>query len=174
MTMPSAMEVVKTFVIGPGDYADHLVMEHDDTLHKRSDRTHNLHELVDENCVVHIPASMPYGGDHVGPGGFQAMSDAMNATWRISGGLDNIFVELGEDQVLCFVQWTGESLHTGKTVPMRMAEFFRVDAGKIVEITIFYWDTAAVVDATGGVKTVIPERLETPTLRAPRLRDLTH
>ena len=167
--MPSAMEVVKTFVIGSGESPDGLHMEHDETLHKRSDRAQNLHELIAENCVVHIPASMPYGGDHVGPEGFQAMSDAMNATWRITGGLDNNFVEFGEDQVVCLVQWTGESLHTGETVPMRMAEFFRVDGGKIVEITIFYWDTAAVAATTGGVKTIIPESLGTPTLRAPRL-----
>ena len=63
------------------------------------------------------------------------------------------------------MSWLGESLHTGKTVPMRMVEFFRVADGKIVEITIFYWDTVAVVEATDGVKTITPEQFGVPALR---------
>lgn len=168
--MSSAMDVVKEFVLGSGHPPDDLLVTHDETLHKRPDRAENLRAFIAPNCVVHIPASMPYGGDHVGPEGFQAMSDAMNATWRITDGLDNQFVEFGDDQVVCFVQWTGESLHTGQTVPMRMAEFFRVLDGKIVEITIFYWDPVAIVEATGGVKTITPEPADVPTLRRPEVR----
>jgi ketosteroid isomerase-like protein len=66
------------------------------------------------------------------------------------------FGDFGEDQVVCFHSWLGESVHTGRTVPVRMATFFRVADGKIVEVTIYYWDTAAIVEATGGVQTGTP------------------
>jgi ketosteroid isomerase-like protein len=92
------------------------------------------------------------------------MSDAMNATWRLADRLDMTFVDFSDDQVVCLVSWLGESLHTGQTVPMRMVEFFRVVDGKVVEITIFYWDTVAVVEATGGVKTIVPEQFSLPVL----------
>jgi hypothetical protein len=28
--------------------------------------------------------------------------------------------------------------------------------GKILDIELFYWDTAAIVEATGAVKTIVP------------------
>src|SRR3954453_22295545 len=161
----AAMECVKRFVLGRGDHADDLHVTHYGTIHKVPERSRTLFELLDPNVVMHIPESMPYGGDHVGPDGFQAASDAMNLTWRITEGLDMSFVEFGDDQVVCLVSWLGESLHTGNTVPMRMVEFFRVADGKIVEITIFYWDTVAIVEATGGVKTITPEQFGIPALR---------
>jgi ketosteroid isomerase-like protein len=168
------IELVKQFVMGgAGDYPDDLVMAHEDNILKvpdRDARLEKLRETLHPDIVVHIPASMPYGGDHVGLDGVLAMSDAMNATWNIPGGLDMSFVEFGDDHVVCIVQWLGESVHTGQTIPMRMAEFFRVADGKIIEITPFYWDTAAVVEATGGARTITVDRYEEPTLRRPLVK----
>jgi ketosteroid isomerase-like protein len=84
------------------------------------------------------------------------MSEAMTATWRVTDGLDMWFVEIGEDQVVCFVSFLGESRHTGRAVAMRMVERYRLVGGRIAEIELFYWDTAAIAEATGGVKTIAP------------------
>jgi hypothetical protein len=165
MSEPSSnLDRVKRYVLGPGQHPNDVHVSHDATVHKLDDRSQLVSELLDANVVIHIPASMPYGGDHVGHEGFKAVSDAMNATWRITDGLEMSFVDFRSDQVICLVSWLGESLHTGRSVPMRMVEFFRLVDGKIAEVTLFYWDTAEIVEATGGAKTITPEHFGVPAL----------
>jgi uncharacterized protein len=161
------VECVKRFVLGPGEHADELRVGHEETPEKRvedagadgagSSSPDAVLDCLHPDVVIHIPPSMPYGGDHIGHAGFLRMGEAMNATWRITGGLDMSFADLADDEVVCFVSFVGESRHTDRTVPMRMVERYRLLDGKIVEIELFYWDTAAIVEATGGVKTIVPE-----------------
>ncbi len=164
------VDCVKRFVLGPGEHDDDLRVAHDETPEKRVEaaaaggsgpepgdpRVDTVLDCLDPDVVIHIPASMPYGGDHVGHEGFLRMGEAMNETWHVPDGLDMSFVDIGNDQVVCFVSFLGRSRHTGQPVPMRMVERYRLVGGKIAEIELFYWDTAAIVEATGGVKTIVP------------------
>jgi ketosteroid isomerase-like protein len=97
---------------------------------------------------------MPYGGEHVGREGFVRVAKAMNETWEIPDGLEMSFHELEDDRVIQFVSWTGVSRHTGRSVPVRMVTVYTFRDGRIGEIDIYYWDTAEIVEATGGVKTL--------------------
>ncbi len=167
----SNLECVKQFVLGPGEHPDELRVERKDTVERRIEaaaaegsstadadaRIAAELDCLDPGIVIHIPPSMPYGGDHVGHEGFLRMSEAMMATWTGSGGsLEMSFVDIGDDQVMCFVSSLTKSRHTGRTVPMRIAERYWLRGGKIFEIELFYWDTAAIVEATGAVKTIVP------------------
>jgi ketosteroid isomerase-like protein len=165
------LECVKRFVLGPGEHPDELSVAREDTVEKRIEaaaaeggssagadaRIQAVLDCLDPEIVIHIPPSMPYGGDHVGHEGFLRMSEAMMATWSEAGGsLEMSFVDIGNDEVMCFVSSLTRSRHTGRRVPMRISERYRLRGGKIYEIDLFYWDTAAIVEATGGVKTIVP------------------
>jgi ketosteroid isomerase-like protein len=163
MSANANVELVKRLVLGPGDHDGTVHVKHGDTVDSRvqvggpadgapADQLSLLHPDV----VVHIPPSMPYGGDHVGREAFVRMAEAMGATWRVSDGLDMTFTALSEDQVACLVSWTAESRHTGRRLPMLQHELYTIADGQITDIRIFYWDTAAVVEATDGVKTLVP------------------
>jgi ketosteroid isomerase-like protein len=164
------VECVKRLALGPGEHPDRLRVAHEDTVialedtpdpaattqddSLREDATQAALDCLHPDVVIHIPPSMPYGGDHIGHEGFLRMGAAMTSTWRVTDGLDMWFVDIGDDQVVCFVAFLGESRHTGRTVPMRMVERYRLVDGRIAEIELFYWDTAAIAEATGGVKTI--------------------
>jgi ketosteroid isomerase-like protein len=107
-------------------------------------------DYLHPDAVLHIPPSMPYGGDHVGHEGFLRMTEANNATWRTVEGLEFRFRDIGDDQVLCRVAFTGEARATGRSVHVRMVEIFTVADGKVIDIENFYWDTAEISAATGG------------------------
>lgn len=147
-------DVVKAFVMGPGEHPDHVVLTYDDTIEKRLEAgspAPGVLEHLHPEAVLHIPPSMPYGGDHVGHEGFLRMTEANNAAWRrIAGGLEMTFLDFTDDQVICRVAFTGEARRTGQTVDVRMVEIFTLAGSRITDIENFYWDTAAIVAATGG------------------------
>jgi ketosteroid isomerase-like protein len=161
MTTPlTNVEIVKAFVIGDPDQPDLYVQRYDDTLEKRLEAaspTEDIHEdptgVLDHlhpEAVLRIPPSMPYGGDHIGHEGFMAMTEANNATWREVDDLTFRFQDIGDDEVLCRVSFTGTARRTGRVVEVRMVEIFRVADGKVVDITNFYWDIPEMLAATEG------------------------
>jgi ketosteroid isomerase-like protein len=114
-----------------------------------------VRELFADDVVVHEPESLPWGGRYDGIETVAAMTvgladpsapvDAGNLT------IDQVFV--GEDStsgpfhVVAAVSfpWRG---HT--TIAMRALEWFTVDHGKVTEIRVFLWDTAAAIAALQG------------------------
>ncbi len=57
----------------------------------------------------------------------------------------------GDDRVIIVVDPTFQSKATGKTIHHRMVEIFSVQNGKITRLVPYYWDTALLVEACGGV-----------------------
>lgn len=156
------VELVKRFVLGEGaDQRSHLRMAHEKMIARRVDtptarerRVDGSFDVVDPEVTIRIPESMPYGGVHVGPEGFARVAQAMNETWRLDGELEVSFHSCGEDQVVEFLSWTGVSRHTGRSLPVRMVAVYTIRNSRIIEMEFYYWDTAEIVAATGGVKTL--------------------
>ena len=103
--------------------------------------------VVGEDIVTYEAPSLPYGGEHVGHDGWLALARAFTETWDLTGKLDAEFLDCGNDVVAARVELDVVARSTGKPVRLKIAEFHRVREGKIRETTIYYWDTAAMLEA---------------------------
>jgi ketosteroid isomerase-like protein len=104
-------------------------------------------EVVAEDIVTYEAPSLPYAGEHVGHDGWLHLAEAFNATWEPTGELHCEFLDCGHNVVAARVELDVVARATGKPVQLRIAEFHKVRDGKIQETTIYYWDTAAMLDA---------------------------
>jgi ketosteroid isomerase-like protein len=108
--------------------------------------------LLAPDIVVHEAPSLPYPGDHRGHDGFLALADAFNGVWQITSPLELTFLDAGEDRVVVLVRFDVEARATGRPLTLRLAEIYTLRERKIADLDIYYRDTAAIVEATGGVK----------------------
>jgi ketosteroid isomerase-like protein len=114
--------------------------------------TDEVMSLVDEDVVVHEAASLPYPGDHHGHDGFLRLVGAFNRVWEITSPLDLTFLDAGDERVVVIVGYDVVARATGTPLRLGMVEVYTVRDGRIVDLDIYYRDTAAVVEATGGVR----------------------
>jgi ketosteroid isomerase-like protein len=108
--------------------------------------------LLAPDLVVHEAASLPYAGDHRGHDGFLRLAEAFNSVWKMTSDLDLTLLDAGEEYVVGLVQYDVVSRATG--VPFRLdhVEVYTVRDGRIADLDIYYKDTAAMVEITGGPK----------------------
>jgi len=108
-----------------------------------------------DDCVVYEAESLPWGGRYKGLDNVVAMTvgiadpsapiDAANLV------VDDMIVReagsVGVSQVVAAVSfpWRG-----AKTIPMKALEWFMVENGKVTEIKVYLWDTAAAIAALGS------------------------
>jgi len=126
----NAMEVVERF--------EALFMEGD---------LQKVLEVVGEDIVTYEAPSLPYAGAHVGHEGWLQLAAAFTDTWEPTGELHCEFLDCGNNVVAARVELDVVARSTGKPVQLRIAEFHKVRGGKIRETTIYYWDTAAMLEA---------------------------
>jgi uncharacterized protein len=117
----------------------------------RGDMDHVI-SLLAPDIVVHEAPSLPYPGDHRGIDGFLKLAEAFNRVWEIKSPLDLAFLDAGEDKVVVLVKFDAEARATGKPLTLRLVEVYTVQGGKIADLDVYYRDTAAIVEATGGVR----------------------
>jgi len=108
--------------------------------------------LVSQDVVVHEAASLPYPGDHRGHDGFRRLVDGFNRVWEITSPLDLTFLDAGEESVVVLVAYDVVARASGTPLRLEMVEVHTVRDGKIADLNIYYRDTAAIVEATGGAK----------------------
>jgi ketosteroid isomerase-like protein len=106
--------------------------------------------LVDEDIVVHEAPSVPYPGDHRGHDGFLKLAAAFNRVWEITSPLDLTFLDAGDTCVVVLVRFDVVARATGRPLTLELAEIYSVRDGRITELDIYYRDTAAILEATGG------------------------
>ncbi len=106
--------------------------------------------ILDDAIVVHECDHVPYPGDHSGKDGFLKLAEAFNAVWEIQGELDLDIMAAGDDRVLVMVRFDALARATGRPIELRIAELYTIREGKIADIVVHYWDTAAMLEATGG------------------------
>jgi ketosteroid isomerase-like protein len=98
--------------------------------------------------VVHQAESLPFGEISQGHDGFTESMTKLAATWESTHFRAEAF--LGDDnKVFMLNRFEGRSKN-GKTVNMPMVEIFTFRDGKVITLEIYYWDTAAVLNALQG------------------------
>jgi ketosteroid isomerase-like protein len=107
--------------------------------------------ILDDDIVVHECSHVPYPGDHRGKDGFLRLAEAFNSCWDIQSDLDLEIMPAGEDRVLVMVRFDAIAKHTGHPIHLRIAELYTIRDGKLADIVVHYWDTAEIVEVTGGV-----------------------
>lgn len=104
-------------------------------------------EYFDHDIVVREPESLPWGGIYQGrelvTGLMANIGDPASPIDAANLTIDNLVHTPDGDthQVIAAVSfpWRG----AGTPIPMRALEWFTVRAGKVTEIRIYLWDTAA-------------------------------
>lgn len=107
--------------------------------------------ILDDDIVVHECDHVPYPGDHRGKDGFIRLAEAFTACWEFRSEPGVEILPAGEDRVLVMFRADVVSVQTGKPLEMRIAELSTIKDGKLADIVVHYWDTAAMVEATDGV-----------------------
>jgi uncharacterized protein len=108
-------------------------------------------ELLDPDVAFHACTSIPHGGDYVGHERFLKMCDQFRELWNLVGGVELEYLDGGDDRVITLASFTAQSRHTGRSVPIRMVEVVTVRNGKIAELVAYYYDTAPIIEAGGGI-----------------------
>lgn len=117
--------------------------------------------ILAPDIVVHEADNTPYPGDHIGTDGFLALAEAFNATWEMTAPIGLDIQPAGPDRVLVRVELPVRARPTGRELTLRIAELYTVTDGRIADISVFYWDTAELMHATGG-RTILEGRREGP------------
>ena len=112
-----------------------------------------------DDVIVREAESLPWGGSYEGIDTVAAMSKGIaSAESPIDAAnlrIDQLHVASttaeGDTHVLAAVSfpWRGVT-----TIPMRALEWFTIRHGKVVEIQVFLWDTAAAISALGSESSV--------------------
>ena len=109
------------------------------------ERWQQILDMLDPEVKIPVPASLPYGGDHVGREGFMKMGEGFAQTWNIVDGGVGGYADIGDGRVLAFYYPTFESRATGRSVSFKQVEILTVRDGKIVELIPYCFDTAELV-----------------------------
>jgi ketosteroid isomerase-like protein len=115
--------------------------------------------FIHEDVVVHEAPSLPYGGEHYGHEGFRALIAAVLEVWEIKSPLSLRVLDGGPGRAVGTVQFDVVARATGVPLTIRITEIHTVRDGQIVDIEVYYWDTAAIERATNGAKVIEGESL---------------
>jgi ketosteroid isomerase-like protein len=114
--------------------------------------------LLTDDIVVHEAPSVPYPGDHCGKDAFIKLANAFLEVWDLQSDLELDIMPAGDDRALALVGFDVTAKPTGKPLRLRTAEIYTIREGEIADLIVHYWDTAAMVEATGGIKVLSAER----------------
>jgi uncharacterized protein len=106
-----------------------------------------LRKILDENIIIHEAPTLPYGGIHRGPDAFIKLFETVNEIWEFEGEFQYTHFPAGPDAVLLLVEVDAIARETRDSFHMRLAELFTIRDGKIVELDVYYWDTARMLQA---------------------------
>jgi uncharacterized protein len=106
-----------------------------------------LRGLLHEDVVVHEAPTVPYGGDHHGSNAFMDLFETVQGTWKFTETFQYTYYESGPDTVILQVEVDAIAAATGKPIRLRLAEIFTIREKKIAELDVYYWDTAAMIEA---------------------------
>ena len=105
-----------------------------------------LAATLDPDCVLHQPASLPYGGEWRGPAGFERWLKAFGAQWSSLEVKGSDFYPV-DDVVFSRSHVYAVARVSHQAVDWPLLQFFRMRGAKILELRPFHWDTAAMLPA---------------------------
>lgn len=100
------------------------------------------------SATLTLPASLPYGGSYTRDE-LPAYGFALGQYWELGGGEGTPALYADCDRVFLVGRWTATSLSTGQFVDQPLVEEFVLMRGRIVQDTLFFFDTQALLDALG-------------------------
>jgi hypothetical protein len=106
-----------------------------------------LRSILAEDVVVHEAPALPYGGDHHGREAFIRLFETVQSTWTFTEAFQYTYYVSDPDTVILQVEVDAIAAATGNTLRLRLAEIFTIRDGKIAELDVYYWDTAAMLTA---------------------------
>ena len=101
--------------------------------------------LVADDIVLHVPASLPWGGDRHGWEGYQEALLTMGKFFQELAFGPFSFSPV-DDKVIIRTDLKGRVAATGKPVAMPLLEVWQVSDGKVCDIVAYFFDTKALVD----------------------------
>lgn len=105
--------------------------------------------LLDDEVRIELPSCLPHGGSYRGKAGARALRSALLGAWSKFDVQVLEYFE-GNGAVIAIIQLNGTLKQSGSSVQMKIAEFWRFAAGRVIELSAFYFDTNAVVTALRG------------------------
>jgi hypothetical protein len=113
-------------------------------------------KYFDDNVVVREAESLPWGGVYQGLDTVAAMTAGIAspaspidaARLRVEQLIASQSEPSGTAQVVAVVSFPWRGVQT--TIPMRALEWFTLRSGKVIEIQVFLWDTAAAMAVLAG------------------------
>jgi hypothetical protein len=106
-----------------------------------------LRAILASDVVVHEAPTLPYGGDHHGPEAFIKLFETVQSTWKFTEAFRYTYYVSDPDTVNLMVEVDSIAAATGKPLRLRLAEIFTIRDGQIAELDVYYWDTAAMLEA---------------------------
>ena len=105
--------------------------------------------MLDAECALFEPESLPYGGEWRGVAGVEAWMKQFSAIWRTLEVREPEMHVLG-DLVVSRSHVYAVTRATGRPVDWPLLQFVRLRAGKILELRPFHWDTAKIIEQMKG------------------------
>lgn len=101
--------------------------------------------LVADDIVLHVPETLPWGGERHGWQGYQ---DALLIMGQFFSELDvgPFSFDPIDDKVIITTFIKGRVAATGKAVSMPLLEVWQVRDERVCDITAFFFDTKALLD----------------------------
>ena len=107
-----------------------------------------VHELLSDDFSVLEPESLPYGGVWEGKDALQRLYPAVMAHFDDPSSVIKEVIG-GDEWSAVIVDFTVTAKKTGKRFTQTVSEVGRVVDGKLVELQIHYFDTAALASEIG-------------------------
>jgi uncharacterized protein len=101
---------------------------------------------VSDSLVMHVPPSLPFGGEYHGWKGYQAILKSIVSFFSELKAGPREFASVGH-KVIVTATLTCRVARNGKTISFPLTDIWELKDGKVVEITAFYYDTKAIADA---------------------------
>lgn len=102
-----------------------------------------LRELTSEDCVVHEPESLPYGGTYSGENVFPEIFGDIAQAWDEFDFEGPDIWDAGEK---VFVKWQVSAGVSGNRIEQPLLEVYEIEDEQISRADIFYKDTAAMLE----------------------------
>jgi ketosteroid isomerase-like protein len=102
--------------------------------------------LLDEDIRIILPDSLPHGGSFRGIAGARELRGRLLAAWS-AFNVEVLEYLTGQDSVIALIHLVGVLSSTGRAVDTRIAEYWRYRAGKVIELSAYYFDTDAIARA---------------------------
>lgn len=104
-----------------------------------------VRQYVSDDLVMHVPPSLPFGGDYRGWDGYLQMFNALGAFFTDLSPAEAQFAACG-DRVIVMTTLSGLIAKNRRPISFPITAIWEVKNGKVVDIVPFYYDTKRICD----------------------------